>query len=104
MTLSTHVLDTVKGTGAAFMRVDVLSHDGTTTTVLLDAHGRATLLQDCEEGEYQILFHAGQYWLGSVANKFYDIIPVRFYVEDPAAKYHIPLILSPFGYSTYRGG
>jgi 5-hydroxyisourate hydrolase len=104
MGLSTHVLDTVKGTGAGFMRVDVLSHDGTLKTVLLDENGRGVLLEEAPEGEYQILFHAGAYWLGSVVDRFYDVIPVRFYVADAGAKYHIPLILSPFGYSTYRGG
>jgi 5-hydroxyisourate hydrolase len=70
-------------------------------SVTLDAGGRAELLGTLEPGGYEILFHAGAY-LGDGA--FYDVIPVRFTVTDPAQHYHIPLILSPYGYSTYRGG
>jgi 5-hydroxyisourate hydrolase len=103
MGLTTHVLDTVRGCGAMGMQVDLLSHDGTRASILLDEGGRGVLLSDCPEGEYEILFHAGRY-LGEKVRGFYDVIPVRFYVEDASAKYHIPLVLSPFGYSTYRGG
>lgn len=103
MGLTTHVLDTVRGGGAIGMQVDLLSHDGSRLSILLDESGRGVLLADCPEGEYEILFHAGRY-LREQKRGFYDVIPVRFYVEDPAQKYHIPLVLSPFGYSTYRGG
>ncbi len=101
MSLTTHVLDTVKGGGAAGMRVEVRRDDVAVCTALLDEGGRAGLLEDLSTGLYEIRFHAGLY-LGSAI--FYDVIPVRFIVTDPAQHYHVPLILSPFGYSTYRGG
>lgn len=93
--LTTHVLDTMRGTGAAGMRVTVGKVE-----VVLDTQGRATLLEECPAGVYEILFHAGAYLGGAV---FYDIIPVRFTAEG-AAHVHVPLILSAFGYTTYRGG
>jgi 5-hydroxyisourate hydrolase len=102
MSLTTHVLDIVKGGGAAGMRVEArrIGAEGV-VSVTLDEGGRANLLDTLRPGLHEVLFYAGEY-LGSDA--FYDVIPVRFMVRDPAQHYHIPLILSPFGYSTYRGG
>jgi 5-hydroxyisourate hydrolase len=100
MTLSTHVLDTVIGAGAAGMRVDVTGPSGESASATLDAGGRAVLFEKLNVGTYEISFHAGAYQSGA----FFGIIPVRFNVTDAAQKYHIPLILSAFGYSTYRGG
>ena len=91
--LTTHVLDTVKGNGAAGMLVEVSGPDGQI------AGGRATLLENLASGAYELRFHAGDY-----GNTFYDIIPIRFIVDAETQHYHIPLILSAFGYSTYRGG
>ena len=99
--LTTHVLDTVQGMGAAGMQVELRCPDGASSNAVLDAGGRAVLLEDLKEGAYEILFHAGEY-LGSKI--FYDVIPVRFNVADAGQHYHVPLILSAFGYSTYRGG
>jgi 5-hydroxyisourate hydrolase len=82
------------------MRVDVCGPDGVVKTATLDAGGRATLLPELVVGAYELSFHAGAYQ----AAKFYDVIPVRFNITDAGQHYHIPLILSPFGYSTYRGG
>jgi 5-hydroxyisourate hydrolase len=90
------VLDTVKGCGAAGMVVEVTAPDGVSSRKVLDEGGRGELLAEITEGRYELLFHAG--------GGFYDVIPVRFNVTDAAAHYHIPLILSAFGYSTYRGG
>ncbi len=101
--LTTHVLDTASGHGAAGMLVEVRQlAGGTTASVTLDSQGRATLLPELEAGAYEISFHAGAHHAS--ATPFYDVIPVRFTVTDAAAHYHIPLILSPYGYSTYRGG
>ena len=97
--LTTHVLDTVKGNGAAGMLVEVSGPDGQIATATLDAGGRATLLENLASGAYELRFHAGDY-----GNTFYDIIPIRFIVDAEKQHYHIPLILSAFGYSTYRGG
>jgi 5-hydroxyisourate hydrolase len=94
------VLDTARGTGAGGMRVDFRGPDGVVRTAMLDDGGRATLLAELVAGAYEISFHAGAYQ----AADFYDVIPVRFNISDPTQHYHVPLILSPFGYSTYRGG
>ncbi len=99
--LTTHVLDTVRGVGAVGMRVDVRMPSGKSFSAVLDASGRAVLLRDLAVGTYDILFFAGTYF-GEA--KFYDVIPVRFLVDDGEKHYHVPLILSAFGYSTYRGG
>lgn len=100
MSLTTHVLDIVRGCGAAGMQVAVTGPNGT-VEAKLDAGGRAVLLPALEAGSYEILFHAGAYQ-GDAG--FYDVIPVRFNITDPAVHYHVPLVLSAFGYSTYRGG
>ncbi len=101
--LTTHVLDTARGHAAAGMRVEVRHlAGGASTSAMLDDQGRAALLPELEPGAYEVLFHAGAYQAATAP--FYDVIPVRFNVTEPAAHYHIPLILSPYGYSTYRGG
>jgi 5-hydroxyisourate hydrolase len=100
MPLTTHVLDTVRGTGAAGMEVALRFAGEMVASIVLDAGGRGALLQELQGGTYELLFHAGAYQGGL----FYEVIPVRFNVIDPAQNYHIPLILSAFGYSTYRGG
>jgi len=99
--LTTHVLDTVRGTGAAGMRVEVRQPLKTPVATMLDETGRATLLTELVAGPHEIRFHAGAYLGGT---PFFDVIPVRFIVEEGATHMHIPLILSAFGYSTYRGG
>jgi len=100
MSLTTHVLDVVRGAGAAGMVVDVVAPDGTAASVTLDDSGRAALLDKLVEGTYELSFHAGAYQAGD----FYGVIPVRFNVTDPSKHHHVPLVLSAYGYSTYRGG
>lgn len=99
--LTTHVLDIVNGTGAAGMQVEVHAPGNKHFTVTLDAGGRATLAETLEAGAYELRFHAAAY---RRAAEFYDIIPVRILVHEPELHYHVPLILSAYGYSTYRGG
>ena len=112
--LTTHVLDTSRGRPAAGLRVDfsVVNADGTTKlvkTVTTDTDGRARLLAEGELalGRYEILFHVADYFRRSGTTlpdpPFYDVIPIRFAVADPASHYHVPLLASPFGYVTYRG-
>jgi 5-hydroxyisourate hydrolase len=103
--LTTHVLDTARGCAASFMRVDFSSGDEL-ATVTLDAGGRAVLLEGADfcAGDYEILFHAGDYQQHYGAAAFFTIIPIRFTITDASQHYHIPLVLSPYGYSTYRGG
>jgi 5-hydroxyisourate hydrolase len=111
--LSTHVLDTARGCPAPGVRIDLARIDGSQRvelkTVFTNADGRtdAPLLSGkaLTEGQYELVFCAGDYLRaqGAEGILFLDEIPVRFGVPDAGAHYHVPLLLSPFGYSTYRG-
>jgi len=112
--LSTHVLDTSAGRPAAGMRVE-LFRAGPDHTLLVtartNANGRVDqpLLQGDEfrRGQYEIVFHAGEYFATQGLNltepPFLDVVTIRFGVADPGQNYHLPLLLSPWSYSTYRG-
>lgn len=111
--LTTHVLDTTHGRPAAGMRIDLLMVHNDHSHHLLTAHtnadGRADnpLLEGdaFRPGAYELIFHAGAYFerLGLKPEvAFLDYVPVRFRVTE-TAHYHVPLLVSPFGYSTYRG-
>lgn len=113
--LSTHVLDTVKGGPAAGMRIDLHRIDAEglprhVATVTTDADGRtaAPLLTGdaIPAGTYRLTFHVGDYFAAAGspdACRFLREVPVVFGVDDPAANYHVPLLVSPWSYSTYRG-
>ena len=99
MSLSTHVLDTARGRPAAGVAIE-LRHGGDVTAATTDDDGRARLLEDTPAGEYELVFAVGDYF-GERA--FLDRVPVRFRIADPDAHYHVPLLVSPWSYSTYRG-
>ncbi len=100
MSLSTHVLDTMRGVPAAGVAIE-LRHAGEIVTIeATDADGRARLLDETAAGEYELVFAVGDYF-GERA--FLDRVPVRFTIADPDAHYHVPLLVSPWSYSTYRG-
>lgn len=113
--LTTHVLDTARGLPAAGMRVDLyrLNGDGRAAlrSLTTNADGRTDEhILPAEEfaiGRYELVFHAGAYLdaVGAAPEspRFVDVIPIRFGISDPDSHYHVPLLLSPFGYSTYRG-
>lgn len=113
--LTTHVLDTARGCPAAGLPITLYRLDGEARVKLAEmttnADGRtdgAILPQpDFTPGTYELVFQAGTYLRASgQAGKdplFLDAVPIRFGISDPAAHYHVPLLLSPFGYSTYRG-
>ena len=110
--LSTHVLDTARGVPAAGVRVVLYRVSGTGHRKLgefvTNADGRVEgpLLEGggFSAGSYELVFCAGNYLRGQgLSGDFLDEIPVRFAVADGTAHYHVPLLLSPFGYSTYRG-
>ena len=99
MTLSTHVLDTARGEPAAGVNVR-LERDGTTVVeAVTDADGRVRDLGPVSAGRYRLVFDTGAY-LGPDA--FFPAVTVEFTVTGDR-HYHVPLLLSPFGYSTYRG-
>ncbi|RAR59601.1 MULTISPECIES: hydroxyisourate hydrolase [Halomonadaceae] len=112
--LTTHVLDTARGCPGQGIRLELFRLDGESRTRLTEAvtnaDGRcdAPLLERdaFTEGEYELLFHAGDYLhaLGEPASGvFLERIPLRFRVADADEHYHVPLLLSPYGYTTYRG-
>jgi 5-hydroxyisourate hydrolase len=106
MSLSTHALDTATGTPAAGMAYRLTdSADVELAAGATDADGRAPQLAAVEIGAgiYRLHFDTGEYHRTQGLRGFYPEAVVCFEVTDPAAHYHVPLILSPFGYSTYRG-
>lgn len=113
--LTTHVLDTGRGKPAAgvkiaLYRVSGNSHRKIAETVT-NADGRtdAPMLtgKDFTEGSYELVFYAGDYLRATGQAEdgvlFLDQIPIRFGVPDAGQHYHVPLLISPFAYSTYRG-
>jgi 5-hydroxyisourate hydrolase len=112
--LSTHVLDTSRGQPAAGMTIEFyVWRDGRRqrlNTVITNDDGRPRdpLSRDLlETGTYELVFHAAAYFRSlsvELANPpFLDEIVIRFGISDASAHYHVPLLLSPYGYSTYRG-
>ena len=102
--LSTHVLDLLHGRPAAGMTVELRRGEIVLKTFATNADGRtdAPLLTGdaLAAGEYELTFHVGEYF---GENAFLDRVPVRFRVSDAAANYHVPLLCTPWAYSTYRG-
>jgi 5-hydroxyisourate hydrolase len=107
--LSTHVLDTALGRPAAGIAVALAALDGTArtplATTITNADGRtdAPLAAHLAPGAYELVFTVGPYFAAQRVPAFYDEITIRFRVEDGGRSYHVPLLLSPWGYSTYRG-
>jgi 5-hydroxyisourate hydrolase len=108
--LSTHVLDLVLGHGAGKLKVLVRRlPDDDLGEMELDGHGRAVLVPagQLQTGLYELAFQVGDYHRarGLVqGDAFLEEAPVRFRVSDTSVHYHIPLLISLYGYSTYRGG
>jgi 5-hydroxyisourate hydrolase len=112
--LTTHVLDTAHGRPAAKMRIElhrlergekipladtITNSDGRTAAPMLEGDAM-------KSGKYRLLFHVGAYFTagGSAdGGKFLDVVPILFLIEDANANYHVPLLVSPWSYSTYRG-
>jgi 5-hydroxyisourate hydrolase len=100
VSLSTHVLDTVHGRPAAGVAIALTLPDGTTQAAVTDEDGRARLAEETAVGEYELVFAVGDYF---GERQFLDRVPVRFTISDPGSHYHVPLLVSPWSYSTYRG-
>ncbi|HTS52517.1 MAG TPA: hydroxyisourate hydrolase [Burkholderiales bacterium] len=113
--LTTHVLDTANGCPAAGMKIEFsvlekgawvqlkvlhTNADGRTDEPLLAASAM-------RKGEFRLLFHVAEYFRANGARladpPFLDCVPLRFGIADPLAHYHVPLLCSPWSYSTYRG-
>lgn len=104
--LTTHVLDIMRGIPAAGMKIELWSLEPSKLlkSVQTNADGRvdSALLaeEELRSGSYELVFFVGDYF---DQRQFLDRVPVRFLISGPAAKYHIPLLVSPWAYSTYRG-
>ena len=113
--LTTHVLDTARGQPAAGLRITLFRLNGETSEQIAEMVTNADGRTDSPilpkgtftAGTYELLFHAGDYLdqIGTPAEdpRFLNEIPIRFGISEQEAHYHVPLLLSPFGYSTYRG-
>jgi len=131
--LSTHVLDLTRGRPAAGMTIELWFAGSHVKTVVTNVDGRtdAPLIDAAfQAGEYELIFHVGDYFdraanAGGSANaggtdasggassvaganeppgaRFLDRVPVRFTIHDATARYHVPLLCTPWAYSTYRG-
>lgn len=112
--LTTHVLDTARGCPARGLKIELYRIDGADRALLKtlvtndDGRTDTQILPTAEfqTGEYELVFYAGAY-LDDCATppetpRFLNVIPIRFGMSEQA-HYHVPLLLSPFGYSTYRG-
>ena len=108
--LTTHILDTARGKPAAGVAVTLhrvaggkreklgeykTNNDGRTNTALLEG-------ENFSAGEYELDFAVGEYF-GGGEESFLGVVTVRFRVQDANANFHIPLLTSPYGYTTYRG-
>ncbi|OOY21483.1 hydroxyisourate hydrolase [Thioclava sp. DLFJ5-1] len=113
--LTTHVLDTARGCPAEGLKITLFALDGVDREVLAEmvtnADGRTDSpilpVERFRTGQFELIFSAGDYLRasgqGAPEPLFLDEIPIRFGMNDAEAHYHVPLLLSPYGYSTYRG-
>ena len=113
--LTTHVLDTANGCPAAQLSIELWQMDSPQAshlkTVTTNADGRteAPLLAESDfvTGTYELRFAVGAYFAAKVSDlpdpPFLDLVPIRFGIADTSAHYHVPLLCSPWSYSTYRG-
>ncbi len=113
--LTTHVLDIAQGKPAPDMQVELWYLEGDSRehlkTVRTNEDGRTAepLLEagELRAGTYELVFGVGEYFAGELAEvpdpPFLDRVPVRFGMADVTAHYHVPLLVSPWSYSTYRG-
>jgi len=109
--ITTHVLDISRGRPGSGIEVSLQIRSGhewkNIGSGVTDANGRCNTLMaengQIESGTYRLLFGVGAYFHAQHTETFYAEIPIVFEVLHPEAHYHVPLLISPFGYSTYRG-
>ena len=113
--LSTHVLDTLHGRPAAGVRIELHAHGTNGTTLVVNARtnadGRADrpLLEGdaVKRGRYRLVFHVGDYYRAAGVRlpepAFVDVVTIDFGIAEDGGSYHVPLVCTPYAYSTYRG-
>jgi 5-hydroxyisourate hydrolase len=99
MSLSTHVLDTARGRPAAGVAIELRRAGELIAEIVTDNDGRGSF-GDSGSGEFELLFAIGDYF---EEKPFLDRIPIRFRIAEAGTHYHVPLLVSPWAYSTYRG-
>jgi len=110
-TISTHVLDTASGRPAGGLPIVLEARDGSDWERIgggtTNADGRVrdllTERDELSEGVYRMTFDTATYFAATDRRGFYPVVRVVFEIQAPDEHYHVPLLLSPFGYSTYRG-
>lgn len=110
ISLSSHVLDTTLGKPAANMPLTLSTPEGQSIDALTDADGRCNNWQDSQfkacqfhAGVYQLRFHTKAYLLTHHQKAFYPFVDIHFELEENGGHYHVPLLISPYGFSSYRG-
>jgi 5-hydroxyisourate hydrolase len=105
ISLSSHVLDTTLGKPAANMALALTTLDGTIIQAQTDKDGRCNEWQDYHfhAGEYCLRFFTKDDLLAHHSNAFYPFVDVHFELTEDGGHYHVPLLISPFGFSSYRG-
>ncbi|MBE9375042.1 hydroxyisourate hydrolase [Saccharopolyspora sp. HNM0983] len=105
--VTTHVLDAAVGRPAAGIAVRLETADGSAELgrAATDDDGRARDLgpDRLDAGDYRLTFDTGEYFARTGTDTFYPQVQITFRIADPAQHHHVPLLLSPFAYSTYRG-
>jgi 5-hydroxyisourate hydrolase len=113
--LSTHVLDTVNGKPAKGVAIELFALEGDSWRSVLrtktndDGRTDAPLMtgEAFQTGTYELVFHVGDYFrsvgTATADPPFLDVVPIRFSIAEPLGHYHVPLLVSPWSYSTYRG-
>ena len=109
--LTTHALDTYSGKPAKGMKVDVYfiaDKKEKIKSIVLNEEGRSkeALVEVIKIGNYELVFHVGDYFKNKIELKepnFLNEVSIKFGISDPQEKYHVPILVSPWSYSTYRG-
>ena len=104
MSVSTHVLDSVLGRPAAGIAVRLLTGDEVVAEGVTDADGRCHLTEEATDaGPHRLVFGTGAWFAAQDRDTFYPEVVLTFAVREPDEHHHVPLLLAPFAYSTYRG-
>jgi len=104
MSVSTHVLDAVAGRPAAGIAVRLFAGEELIADGVTDHDGRCRLTEDATgAGTHRLVFATGPWFAEQAREAFYPEVVLTFVVQEPADHHHVPLLLSPFAYSTYRG-